>query len=199
MSNVATILREKAAELRLTPESVAIDMLKEAGLSEEDARFEVLQTLMEKEALSGLTDKGIDMEAAVKLVKAANINVRELTNITIEPEIDPMAEVLEKAAAYIDTLEAQVASIETQNSKLNEDLEKMAAEAPAAEPELPGSLGKLASAGAFTNEDLEELKRVNPEVLTKVASVMEEPWGLGSPAGMARPQTDPLLEFILGD
>jgi|HigsolmetaAR202D_1030399.scaffolds.fasta_scaffold12955_2 hypothetical protein len=200
MSNVAQTLREQAAELRLTPESVAIEMLKEAGLSEEDARFEVLQTLMEKEALSALTDKGIDMEEAVKLVKAANINVRELTNITLEPETNPTADLLEKAATYIEALEGRVAELETENAKLYEDLEKAVTEASAAkeeEPELPESLSKLASVGAFTNEDLAELKRLNPEVLTKVASVADEPWSLGAPAGVARPQTDPLLEFIL--
>lgn len=198
MSNVATILRNKAAELRTTPESVAIDMLKEAGLSEQDARYEVTQALMEKEALSTLTDKGIDMEEAVRLVKAANINVRELTNIAIEPEVDPMAELLEKAAAYIETLEGVGAAVEAKNAELLEDLHKMASEAAAPAPaELPGNLNKMASVGAFTNEDLEQLRSINPEVLEKVASAMEEPWGLGAPVGFARPQTDPLLEFML--
>lgn len=200
MSNVATILRNKAAELRTTPESVAVQMLKEAGMSEQDARFEVSQALMEKEALCTLKDKGIDMEEAVRLVKAANINVRELTNINLEPEVDPMAEILEKAAAYIETLEGIGAAIEAKNAELLEDLEKMASEidAPKAElPVLPESINKLASIGAFTNEDLEQLRGINPGVLEKIASAREEPWGLGAPVGMARPQTDPLLEFML--
>lgn len=197
MNNVAQTLREQAAELRLTPESVAIEMLKEAGLSEEDARFEVAQTLMEKEALSALTSKGIDMEEAVKLVKAANINVRELSNIKLEPEVDPMAELLEKAAAYIEKLEAHIEAVEDHNAELLEEIEKLATEKSAPEPKLPESLNKLASVGAFTNEDLAELQRINPETLTKVASAIEEPWELGTPAGVARPKTDPLLEFIL--
>jgi tRNA U34 5-carboxymethylaminomethyl modifying enzyme MnmG/GidA len=201
MSNVATILRNKAAELRITPESVAVQMLKEAGLSEQDAKYEVAQTLMEKEALSALTDKGIDIEEAVKLVKAANINVRELTNITFESESNPTAEILEKAAAYIETLESRVSTIEADNAQLIEDLEKAASEAAVhlEQPRLPDRLNKMASIGAFSNEDLEELKKISPEVLTKVASAYEEPWGLGGPAGASADQVDPLTAWLMSN
>ncbi|MGN6514653.1 MAG: hypothetical protein ACTHLR_02295 [Rhizomicrobium sp.] len=200
MSNVANILRNKAAELRITPESIAIQMLKEAGLSEQDARYEVAQTLMEKEALSALTDKGIDMEEAVKLVKAANINVRELANIKLESETNPTADILEKAAAYIETLEARVTVVETDNAQLVDDLEKAASASTQieAQPQLPERLNKMAAIGAFTNEDLAELKKINPEILTKVASAYEEPWGLGGPAGAARPDAvDPLTAWLM--
>ena len=197
MSNVGKTLRETAAELRLTPEAVAIGMLKEAGLSEEEARFQVAQELMEKEAVSSLTDRGIDIEEAVKLVKAANINVRELEHIRFEPESDSIVDTLEKAAEYIEKLEGYVAQLEVDNSSLSQDLEKAASQVSPVEVQLPGTLNKMASVGAFTSEDLEQLRSMNPELLTKVASAIEEPWGIGAPAGMPRPQTDPLLEFIL--
>lgn len=198
MSNVATTLREKAADLRMTPESVAIGMLKEAGLSEEEARIQVAQTLMEKEAFTTLTNRGIDMEEAVKMVKAANINVRELANFKIEPEVNPEADLMDKAAAYIEALESQIEAMTIEQARLYDDLEKMASEATVQEPALPEAISKLASSAAFTNEDLAALKSMNPDTLTKVASVIGEPWGLGAPSGVAHVETDPLLDFILG-
>lgn len=198
MSNIAQILRGKANDLRTTPEGVAVELLKKAGMSEQDARYEVAQTVMEKQALSSLVDRGVDVEQAVKLVKAANVNVRELTTFTLaEKEENPVADILEKTANYVEALEKQIADLEVERASLYEDIEKMAQETERLQEEQPESLTKIASVGSFTNEDLEELRRINPQVLNKVASAMEEPWGLGGPVGVARPQTDPLLEFML--
>lgn len=202
MSNVANILRKQAEDLRVTPETVAVQMLKEAGMSEDDARFEVAQAIMEKEAASALTSKGVDYDEAVKLVKAAGVNLRELQSVTLDVEDNTMAETLEKAASYVEKLEAHADSLEASNEALRADLEKMAeelerAKANQAVPEMPKTITKLASVGAFTRADLEELERMNPSTLEKVASAFDEPWGFGSPAGIAQPESDPIIDFIL--
>jgi hypothetical protein len=171
---------------------VAVGHLKKAGLSEEVAREEVMQMEMEKEAAEQLVMAGIDVERAVSMVKAANLKVKELGSIKIAQEIKPEVELLTKAASYINELEAKV-------SELEGSMEVQAATyAASAELVLPEALTKVASSGALTREDLMELSTINPELLTKVASAMEQPWGMGKAAGMARPKTDPFLEFCLG-
>jgi hypothetical protein len=202
MSNVANILRKQAEDLRVTPETVAVQMLKEAGMSEDDARYEVAQAIMEKEAASALTSKGVDYDEAVKLVKAANINVRELKNVKVDVEENTMAETLEKAASYVEKLETHADALEQENDALRADLEKMAEELSRAQlngnaPAMPSTITKLASVGAFTRADLEELEKMDARVLDKVASAFEEPWGFGTPSGMAHQESDPLMDFIL--
>ncbi|MNK09999.1 hypothetical protein D3C87_280090 [compost metagenome] len=195
MSKVSTLLREKAEELRLSsPEEVAIEHLKQAGFSDEDARYQVAQHIMEKEAASALTMRGVDAEEAVKMVKAAGINLRELTNFTAEKEENPAVELLQKAAEYVETLEAQVETLQSSIEKQAGEIEVLKTPTP----ELPEQITKIASTGAFTNEDLEQLRRMTPETLTKVASAIEEPWGMGSGVGYARPKTDPLLDWLVG-
>lgn len=187
----STQLREKAAELRSsTPELVAVDMLKKAGFEDKDARYHVAQVSMEKAACSALIDKGFDAEEAVKLVKAAGVDVKTLENLTFESPEEAFAEILEKAASAIDELSAK---IETQEEEFEQV--KVAYETPA--PILPDNISKLAVSGQFTNEDLEAMMSMPSETLTKVAAAMDEPWGLGKAAGVERPVTDPLLEFLL--
>lgn len=194
MTKVSTILREKAEELRLSsPEEVAVEHLKQAGFSEEDARYQVAQHLMEKEATSFLTMKGVDAEEAVKLVKAAGVNLKDLTTFTVEKEIDPAVELLQKAAEYVEKLEEQVEALENSLEKAAQEIEELKTPVPV----VPATITKMASSGAFTNEDLEQLLRMPQNTLEKVASAIEEPWGLGSGVGMARPKTDPLLEFLI--
>lgn len=202
MSNVANILRKQAEDLRITPETVAVQMLKEAGLSEDDARFEVAQAIMEKEAASALMSKGVDYDEAVKLVKAAGVNLRELQNITLDVEENTIAETLEKAASYVEKLETHADGLEQENEALRADLEKMAEELDRARvnkavPSMPSTITKLASVGAFTRADLEELEKMDSRVLDKVASAFDEPWGFGTPSGMAHTESDPIIDFIL--
>lgn len=206
MSTVSNFLRQKADELRITPESVAVQTLvKEAGLSEEDARMAVAQDLMEKEAVRGLAQKGVNIEEAVKLVKAAGIDVKSLSSVKFELEENPVAELLDKAAAYIEQLEGYVSVLETETNDLQANLEKVASQQSQAEVEdlkeqLPGNFKKMASVGAFTSKDLETLVAVqkeNPELIQKIAVAAEEPWSLGGPVGMAVQETDPFLEFLM--
>lgn len=170
---------------------VAVDLLKEAGLSEDDARMEVLQMEMEKEAAEQLVMAGIDVERAVSMVKAANIKVKELGSVKMAQEIKPEVELLTKAASYITELEGRVESLE---QSMADQAATYASEVKAV---LPDSLTKVAQSGMLTEDDLLELSQINPELLTKVASALEQPWEMGKAAGMARPKTDPFLEFCL--
>jgi hypothetical protein len=192
MSQLSQILREKAEEIRLSsPTEVAVEHLKQAGYSETDARAQVEQHIMEKEAANVLMQNGVDAEQAVAMVKAAGINIRELTNYApAKSEDHPSVELLKQAANYIDALEAEVAHVKEEK----EEIEKAA---QFEEVEMPASIAKAASVGAFTNEDLAELQKIDPTVLNKIASAMDEPWSLGSGTGYARPKTDPFLEFLV--
>lgn len=200
MNNVSEVLIKLAGDLRVsTPELVAVDMLKQAGIDESEARFAVAQEMMEKEAFDALTYSGIDVEKAASMVKAANINVRELTGFEVSTQEEAMADVLEKVAAYVKSLEVEKAEllekIANAPVEVREVIKEVQVEAePVSEP-----LAKFASTGAFTFEDLEALKNVPEDVLTKMASISEGPWGLGHGSGMSRPVGDPLLNFILGE
>lgn len=199
MTKLSTILKEHAEAVRLsTPEAVAIEHLKQAGFSDTDARYQVAQHVMEKEATAALAMKGVDHEEAVKLVKAANINVAELSNFALDVSEHPTVELLKQAAEYVDALEAQIEGLKLELTKQASSYEDALAKAQEVPAELPEQITKLASAAQFTQEDLEELHRVSPQVLQKVASAMDEPWGMGNGVGFARPKTDPLLDFILG-
>jgi hypothetical protein len=197
MTQISQLLRERTEELRISdPTEIAVQQLiKVAGLSEQDARYEVAQHLMEKEAANYLVaTAGVDIEQAVTLVKAANVNVRDLSNFDISvTEVDPTIDLLEKAAQYIDSLESELEAKNEELEKVAQDIEQHRID----EIKLPDAIEKLASSGSFTNEDLAALKSMGQEVLTKVASAMDEPWEMGRGSGYARPKTDPLLEFIL--
>lgn len=195
MNKVASVLLDKAAQLRQsTPELVAIGMLKQAGLDDSTARAHVMQESMEKAAAESLTYSGIDAEDAVRLVKAANINISELQGASLFTEEEALADVLEKAAEYIESQEAQIQALSDRST----ELEKVASEASAPEPYLPETFTKMASVGAFTFDDLEALKAMPSDTLTKMASAFDKPWELGKAAGMSSSTGDPLLDFCLG-
>ncbi|PIP25651.1 MAG: hypothetical protein COX32_02245 [Candidatus Moranbacteria bacterium CG23_combo_of_CG06-09_8_20_14_all_41_28] len=187
------------AEILHTPEvsetEAAVELLKQAGLSEDVARAEVLQMEMEKEATEHLVMSGIDIDKAVAMVKAANINVKNLTSVSLVKEASevtasPEAELLIKVAEYVEELESEI-----------HDLKNMVKVAEANTPEkefnLPQSMEKVAKSGMLTKEDLIELQGVSTTVLDKVASALEPAWEMGKAAGVARPKTDPILEFCV--
>lgn len=197
MAKLSEILKQHAEGIRLsTPEAVAVEHLKQAGYSDEEARYQVAQHVMEKEATSLLAQKGIDHEDAVKLVKAANINVAELASFKVEQIENPTVELLKQAAEYVDALELQVLGLQAQIEKQATDYQQRIdrAENPV---KLPDGFNKIASSAKFTKEDLEQLQTVSTETLEKVASIIEEPWTMGHGVGVARPKTDPFLEFLL--
>jgi BMFP domain-containing protein YqiC len=192
MSQLSQTLFQAAEDIRLSsPTESAVEHLKQAGFTEKDARLSIAQHVMEKEACSALTEAGVDIEQAVSMVKAAGIHLKDL--VSYEPEVEaahPSVELLKQAAHYIDALEAQVES-------LKDDLEKSAQEQSTQSVALPEMFTKAASAGAFTNEDLVELQKMDQNVLTKIASAMDEPWSMGSGSGAVRKNTDPMLEWLM--
>jgi hypothetical protein len=195
MNKVAKILIHEANELRTsTPELVALGLLKEAGLSDEDARFAVAQQVFEKQACEELTHSGIDMVEATKMVKAANIDVHSLESLDLTTNEERLANTLEKAAEYVVTLEARVNSLEEQ---LADQIEKTAQAVEASSEQDSDVLSNLASVGALTMEDVAALREVPEETLVKIARAVEQPWDIGHATGVERPQTDALLEFIL--
>lgn len=196
MNKVAELLNNKASEIRASsPELIAMAMLKQAGMTEEDARVEVAQQAFEKEACTSLTTQGIDMEQAVNMVKAANISIKELQSFDLVSDEEKLVNVLEKSASYIETLTGYIATLENDLNQANNLVKEAQSNEPA--PEMPATLAKFAESGVFTHEDLEALQALPEDTLTKFASVAEEPWGLGKAAGVANEENDPLLAFIL--
>lgn len=198
MNTVAQFLIDEATNIReSSPELVAVELLKQAGVAEADAKNAVAQDTMEKKAFAELTYRGVDADEALRLIKVANINISDLPGMDLESEEDRTASILEKAAAYIEKQAAYIEELEKAAGHI-EYVDRVVEVPAPAEVALPESITKMASSGAFTFEDLEALKAMPEGILTKVASAFEEPWALGKAAGYARPKTDPLLEFLLG-
>ena len=192
-------LLQKAAYFRsLDPNLVAVDMLKQAGMSEEDAVLEIAQQEMQKAATSGLVEKGIDYDRALEMVKSADIHVRDLPGYQREKSVEELAwEELTKMASEVQELEAKAAERDAAMEKAAELQVQLELR-----PEVTGGdevLEKLASTQAFTHEDLEALRKLPAETMTKVASLNEPAWSMGRPAGMAAEAVDPILQFVLGD
>lgn len=185
-------LLDRAEQIRLSsPEECAVELLKQAGMDEKAARVEIAQLEMEKIAAQEIvSSSGVDIEQAVALVKAANMNIKDLTGFNVAQ--DPTIGLLKSAATYIEQLEAE-------RDELVKSMEKAAEDLRIQEVTLPEPITKAASSGMFTNEDLEMLRSMDQELLTKVASVSDEPWSMGRGIGVARTKTDPLAEFILSD
>ena len=197
MNKVAQFLIEEATDLRgSTPELVAVGLLKEAGFSDEAARIAVAQDSMEKQAFFELTHRGIDAEEASKLVKAAGINVKDLPGMSTETDEERLAEILEKAAAYIEQKDARITELETFIANAPE-FEK-SAEVVQPVPMVEEAMTKIAKIGSLTFEDLEAIRAMPQETLTKMANAMEEPWQIGHSVGIPHKKTDPMLDFLLG-
>lgn len=189
-------LRKQASEIASSsPEFVAIGLLKKAGLSEERARLEVAQSMMEKAAVEQLIEGGVPQEQAEGLVKAAGVKLSELGDFS------PEASMEEQYSGHLEKIAAQVEVLEKEMAKLATELESMtqrAVEAETVQTTKPDYIQKLACSGKFTNEDLEALQRLPQDTLTKVASASEEPWGMGKASGMDKSTMDPLAEFLMG-
>lgn len=196
---LSTTLMKQAQELRSqSPEYVAISMLKQAGMDDTDARTEVAQTLMEKEAANFLTASGIDYDAAMELVKAAGVKVKDLEAFTVEKSSEELlAETLEKAAGLAEALEERSDDVEVLLEKIAE-LEARLEETSTIERETE-PMAKFAQSGAFTNEDLKAMRKLPTDTLTKIASSQEQPWRMGKSAGQNDiGSLDPLAQFCLG-
>lgn len=189
-------LVKKAAYIRgLSPALVAIDLLKEAGLSEEQAAIEIAQLEMEKTAATKMAEAGLDYDEALKMVKVSGIKIDQLEGFSIQKSTEQIAwEELTKLASSAQDMEAELQAL---HEKVAE-LEAALAQVPETVQETPAAIQKLASCEAFTNADLEALMRLPSDTLTKVASVGEAPWKMGSAAGLAVEALDPIAQFALG-
>lgn len=208
MSQISQMLRDKAEEIRLSsPTEVAVGLLKQAGMEESDARIQLAQFEMEKAAAEVLTQAGVDIEKAASMVRASGVKLKDLISYEqAAEEIHPSVELLKQAAAYIDALESELGQKSEALQKSAADLQKSAADLSQLEQanalheiQLPEPIIKAASVGNFTYEDLEELQRMDQGTLHKIASAMETPWEMGSPVGVARQKTDPILDFVFSD
>lgn len=194
---LSELLQKQAKDfLASSPEVVAVELLKQAGFSDSDARAEVMQSLMEKEATSSLVNSGIDYDQALQMVKAAGIKVKDLASF--KPELtfeEVMADRFMKYASEAEKLEGQAEQTAELIEKVAE-LEGVLEHTPEVET-VSEPIAKLAQSGAFTNEDLEALMKLPGDTLTKIASKQEQPWSMGKSAGAAAVSMDPLLDFIL--
>lgn len=96
-----------------------------------------------------------------------------------------LAEILEKTAAYVESLETKVAELEAKIITSPVGNEKQA------------EMNKKLESIGFTPEEIGALSVVPESILDKVANISNEPWELGKGVGMQREKTDPLLEFLL--
>lgn len=194
---LSTVLLKQAEQIRSgSAELTALGILKKAGIDDTQARIEVAQRMMEKEATSHLVASGIDYDAALQMVKVANVRVANLKEFKIEPTSDEVliAE-LEKAASVAEQLEAQIADRDALLEKIAELEDQL--ENASTTQQVPDSLTKFAQSGAFTNEDLQALKALPTDTLTKIASAQERPWTMGGGAGQDVDALDPIAQFCL--
>lgn len=195
-------LMKQAAEVRASsPSLVAIDLLKQAGVSEDVARTEVAQSEMEKSAASTLFATGIDYDEALKLVKQAGVKVKDLQNYApAKSSEEVLWDSLTKLASEAKALETELTKTQGESQHFAErasSLEKVASR----REDQDDPVSRLAQTGDFTNEDLDAMLKLPPEALTKIASMADQqPWAMGRAAGVGRPDaTDPLTAFLLGD
>lgn len=199
-------LLKKAAYIRsLSPTLVAVDMLKQAGMPEDEAVAQVAQLEMEKAATAGMVAQGVDYDKALEMVKGAGIKINELEGFGKEKSFEEIVwEDLMKMAEEAQALEAQMTDLKTKAEQADEAIEKVAEleaaldQIPEPTPKQPEAITKMASTGAFTNADLEALMRLPSETLTKVAASNEAPWSMGKAAGMSADSVDPIVAFALG-
>lgn len=105
--------------------------------------------------------------------------------------LNHLAEVLEKTAAYIDDLEGQNTTLQARLAELEGQLEKVANERDS------GIYSALKDKG-FNESEISNLRAMPREVLEKVANINSEAaWDFGKPVGPAIATLDPILEFCL--
>lgn len=154
-------------------------LLNKAVELEKKAQFEYIRDFTAS-TIAHLMQKGVSTEQASGFAKEAcskhpNV-VEKVRQIAI----------LEKAASYIEQLEAQVANLQ---ARVTEEEEQTAR--PVSE-----HFQKLANIG-FSEEEIRYLDSMPNELVEKVAGAVSEPWQLGKAAGVETGPSDPLLEFIL--
>lgn len=207
MSALSQLFRDKAEEIRIASSVTesAVEFMKQAGIPEEDARILIQTQEIEKQATEALISSGVDVEEAAKLVKAANFNLKDITNYQpIVEDEHPSVELLKQAAAYIEALEADLdakaTALSVAETTLEEErgnsIEKIAELTLPNMEDLPEALQRASASGSLSFDDLKQLKGIEPELLNKLASSFESPVGLGAGYGVDSRTLDPLAAWL---
>lgn len=127
-------------------------------------------------AVSSLENKGINKADAENLLE--KLAERAYPNLKADLEkaaqLIEISKMLEKSAEYINELEVKLSTKEDEIAGLKKSA-SMAEKAP--------SVDALSGTGAFTSEDLETLRQLEGDTLSKVASLADrQPWNLGEPS-----------------
>jgi hypothetical protein len=162
----------------------AQDLTKEASAKQNEWQ------MIKSAAINSLESRGVDINDATTLLD--NLAERAYPNLEADLEksaqLTEIAEMLEKAAAYVSELEVKLDSKEAEI----EGMQKAASRASKAP-----SVEALGGTGAFTSEDLEALNMLDNGTLEKIAHLTDQtPWNLGGPSNRASSNMDALTEFL---
>lgn len=132
--------------------------------------------MIKSAAIESLESRGIELSEAQglleKLAEKAYPNLDE--DLARADELSDLSEVFEKAARYVGELEVKLSTKESEIKGLNK-----AANDAVKRP----SVEALSGTGAFTNEDLDTLRQLDDNTLSKVAGLADKtPWNLGGPS-----------------
>lgn len=164
--------------------SQAQSLYKKADAPAAEANMVKLATV------SALIEGGVDTEEAESLVDSLITRACPDLQSTIEKsaQFRTIATILEKAASYIDELELKL-----EDSKASIIAMEKSAEAEIKAP----SVSALEDTGMFTNEDLEALRALERDTLSKVAShIRSSPHNMGGPSNRMRADIDAFTQFL---
>lgn len=146
--------------------------------------------MIKSATIRSLESRGVNTEEAQclleKLAEKAYPNLDE--DLARADELSDLSEVFEKAARYVGELEVKLSTKEEEIK----GLQKAASDAV----KRP-SVEALSGTGAFTNEDLDALRQLDDNMLSKVAGLADKtPWNLGGPSDRVSGGMDALEEFL---
>ena len=156
------------------------ELLKQASALEKKAYADFVSSFT-KAGIVSLVQGGMPFEKAAETMKQAC----EANATLIGHQANISA--FEKAAEYIEHLEARVGELEKVAEQAELEVQKHDDTNP---------LSKLAAAG-FTEEEIALMSQMPNQLIEKVATANSQPWEMGNAVGVAREKTDPFLEWIL--
>lgn len=183
-----------------SPQLIALELLKQAGLDEDTAKRELAIEEMEKSAASSLVDAGIDYDEAVRMVKVAGEDTKITSGNFSLDSFGEAFDALMKVAGQVAELEAQLEQSATENSTL---IEKVAAYEEALNEQVPQVetdpvLEKVAAAHNLDVEEVSTLKTLPSHLLEKLASGQHSVPSMGRPGGRTVFR-DAMDEFLFGE
>lgn len=185
-----------------SPQLVALEMLKQAGLDEDTAKRELAVQEMEKSASSALVHAGIDYDEAVKMVKAAGEDEKITSGNFSLDAFGEAFDALMKIASLAQELEAQVEASSAEKQALLEKVasyEEVLNSMPESDPLLGNeTLEKAAAIIGADSEDIAALQTLPANLLEKIAAGQPTMPSMGRPEGRAKPM-DALDQFLFGD